>query len=64
MSDIIEHRGIVESTNGSCVVVRIEQTSACAACAAKGHCSSADRKEKLIEVSVPSHSYKKGDSVV
>ena len=36
MADIIKHRGIVEKVEGAHVVVRIVQTSACAACSAKG----------------------------
>ncbi len=50
MTDIIEHHGIVENINGSHLKVRIVQTSACAACSAKGHCALADTKEKLITV--------------
>ena len=30
--------------------VRIVQTSACAACSVKGHCSSADSKDKIIDI--------------
>lgn len=50
MTDIIRHQGIVENIEGSHLQVRIVQTSACAACSIKGHCSSADSKEKLIDV--------------
>lgn len=65
MMNIITHQGIVENINGSEVVVRIIQTSACAACSVKGYCSSADSKEKLIEVTTAdAGSYKKGDAVV
>lgn len=65
MMNIITHQGIVENINGSEVVVRIIQTSACSACSVKGYCSSADSKEKLIEVTTPdAGSYKKGDAVV
>lgn len=40
------------------------QTSACAACSIKGHCTSADVSEKLIDiVSADSASYKPGDHV-
>lgn len=64
MMNIITHEGIVENINGSQVVVRIVQTSACSACSVKGYCSSADSKEKLIEVTAPdATSYKKGDAV-
>ena len=50
MADIIKHQGIVENINSSHIKVRIVQTSACAACSAKGHCASADTKEKIIDV--------------
>lgn len=65
MADIIRHQGIVESIIGSHVKVRIIQSSACAACSIKGHCSSADTKEKLIDVTVVDGSlYKPGDNVI
>ncbi len=50
MTDTIEHQGIVENIDGAHLQVRIVQTSACAACSVKGHCTSADAKEKLIDV--------------
>ena len=50
MSHTIEHLGIVENIQGSRVSVRIVQTSACAACGAKGYCSAADSKEKTVDV--------------
>ena len=50
MADTIRHQGIVENINGTHLQVRIVQTSACASCSIKGHCSSADTKEKLIDV--------------
>ena len=65
MTDIIKHQGIVENINGSHVMVRIVQTSACAACSAKGHCASADTKEKMIDViSNDASSYQPGDRVI
>jgi len=65
MADIIKHQGIVENINGSHLKVRIIQASACAACSVKGHCSSADTKEKLIDVTVTDGAiYKPGDSVI
>ena len=48
MTNIITHQGIVENISGSQVFVRIIQTSACSTCSVKGHCSSADSKEKVI----------------
>ena len=53
MTDTIKHQGIVENIDGAHLQVRIVQTSACAACSIKGHCSSADSKEKLIDVNDP-----------
>lgn len=50
MTDTIRHQGVVENISGALIQVRIVQTSACATCSIKGHCSSADSKEKLIDV--------------
>ena len=65
MANTIKHQGIVENINGSHLQVRIIQMSACAACSVKGHCSSADTKEKLIDVTVSdASSYRLGDRVI
>ena len=65
MTDIIKHQGIVENINSSHIKVRIVQTSACAACSAKGHCASADTKEKIIDVTTgDASSYQVGDRVI
>ena len=50
MADIIKHRGIVEKVDGAHITVRIVQTSACAACSAKGLCNASESKEKQIDV--------------
>lgn len=50
MADVIKHDGIVDSIEGSCIHVRIVQTSACAACGAKSLCSAAESKEKIVDV--------------
>ncbi|MCD8092044.1 MAG: SoxR reducing system RseC family protein [Bacteroides sp.] len=64
MANIIRHQGIVENINGSHLQVRIIQTSACASCSVKGHCSSADTKEKLIDITdTDAVSYQPGDQV-
>lgn len=64
MANTIKHQGIVENINGSLLRVRIVQTSACAACSVKGHCTSADVKEKLIEVmDADAASYHAGEHV-
>ncbi|MEG1684585.1 MAG: SoxR reducing system RseC family protein [Bacteroides sp.] len=64
MEDIIKHQGIVESIDDSHISVRIVQTSACAACSAKGHCSSADSKDKLVDVYSAGNSYQIGEEVM
>lgn len=46
----IKHLGIVENINGSCLKVKIVQSSACSACSVKGHCSASETKEKIIDV--------------
>ncbi len=64
MANTIRHQGIVENINGSHLRVRIVQTSACASCSVKGHCTSADTKEKLIDVTdANAVSYAVGDRV-
>lgn len=63
MTNIITHQGIVENISGSQVSVRIIQTSACSTCSVKGHCSSADSKEKVIEITDTSSVWKVGDEV-
>lgn len=65
MTNTIKHQGIVENINGSHLSVRIIQTSACAACSVKGHCSSADSKEKLIDiVDTTASSFQVGEQVM
>lgn len=61
----ISHQGFVESVEGDSAVVRIVQTSACAACKAASHCSAAESKEKLVTARIcDGHTPKVGDSVV
>lgn len=65
MTDIIRHRGIVESISGSHVQVRIVQTSACSACSVKGHCHASESKEKQIDVlDARASSYQRGQEVM
>lgn len=64
-NNTIKHLGIVENIQGSHLSVRIVQTSACAACSAKGHCSSADSKDKIIDViDTAAFSYRVGEKVM
>jgi len=64
-NNTIKHLGIVENIQGSHLSVRIVQTSACAACSVKGHCSSADSKDKIIDViDTAASSYRVGEKVM
>lgn len=64
MANTITHKGIVENINGAHLSVRIVQTSACSSCSVKGHCSSADSKEKLIDIIDVAHTYGVGEQVL
>ena len=64
MADIIKHRGIVEKIDGSHIVVRIVQTSACSACNAKGLCNASESKEKQIDVYEVNPAYRIGEEVI
>ncbi len=50
MNDIISHLGIVDSISSGVVHVRITQSSACSSCKIASACSSAESKEKIIDV--------------
>lgn len=60
----INHKGKVEHINDSTIVVKIQNQSACAACHARGACSMADVKEKLIDIDrKPNDNYQIGEDV-
>ena len=64
-NNTIKHLGIVENIQGSHLSVRIVQTSACAACSVKGLCSSADSKDKIIDIiDTAAASYQVGENVM
>jgi len=48
--NVIDHEGIVEQISDDIAKVVIDSQSACAACHAKGACSAADKKEKILMV--------------
>ncbi len=60
----IEHEGIVTGVTDSHILVRILQQSACSGCHAAGVCSTADQKEKIIEVKRDRTPVQIGDKVV
>lgn len=49
LEDTIRHNGIVERIDGDTAVVRIAQTSACAACHAAKMCMASESRDKRIE---------------
>lgn len=65
MGDLISHRGIVEHVSGITVSVKIVQHSACSGCKVKSMCSSAESKEKTVDVTTSDASnYKVGEEVM
>lgn len=61
---MIEHEGVIEKISGNHIIVRILQQSACSACHAKGACTAADMKEKLVDISDNSGLYREQERVV
>lgn len=50
MANTISHVGIIASIESGLVHVRITQHSACSSCKLSSHCTSAESKEKMIDV--------------
>lgn len=59
----ISHQGIVESVEKDHVRVRIVQASACSSCQAKAMCTSAEAKEKIVDVWGATGQHRIGDEV-
>lgn len=60
----ISHEGMVDSVSKGCVHVRIVQNSACASCKIASYCTSAESKEKVVDVYTSKTSdYQVGDKV-
>lgn len=47
---VIKHQGVIKGVEDEHVCVRILQSSACSSCAAKQMCTSAEAKEKEVDV--------------
>lgn len=61
---MITHQGIIEDIKPQTIIVKIEATSACAACHAQKACGMDELQEKLIEIPIDnSFPYHKGDIV-
>lgn len=64
MGNQISHAGIVDSITEGMVHVRILQSSACSSCKVAQHCTSAESKEKIIDVPcADAGRYRIGDEV-
>lgn len=62
--ELVSHRGVITEIEPDIIRVCIIAESACAACHAKGFCSAADQKEKVIEArNRKPNNFKIGDSV-
>ncbi|HBF88537.1 MAG TPA: Fis family transcriptional regulator [Bacteroidales bacterium] len=62
-SKTVEHIGFVQEINENVIKVSILSQSACAACHAKGACSSSDMQDKIIEVKSFNNSFSLGEKV-
>jgi positive regulator of sigma E activity len=60
---MIEHEGIIDHIEGDMALVKIESHTGCVSCHAKGVCSAADQKEKILDVPLHGARYQQGDSV-
>ena len=61
----LKHEGSGESIDGTNLSDKILQTTDCVSCSVKGHCSSAESKEKIIDITDASaSSYEVGQSVM
>ncbi len=59
----ISHDGIVDSTEGNEVVVRITSYAACSACHARGACNVTEEKEKFMRIKSGSGQFSAGENV-
>lgn len=65
MIETISHEAVVKAVEGEHVRVTIVQTAACAGCAARKMCNSAEAKEKDVDVTTPNAAtYRVGEKVV
>lgn len=63
-SSKIRHEGVVQQISGNHVSVRIVQTSACAACGARGACNASESKVQVVDVwDADPERYRVGDRV-
>ena len=64
-NEVITHDGVVKTIDGQHLCVTILQSAACGGCAARKLCSSAEAKEKEVDVFTPrAAEYRVGQKVV
>jgi len=64
MDKTVRYHGIIKSVDSGHLQVGIVQSSACGGCSIKGHCSSAESKERLVDVyTAEAHEYQLGQDV-
>ena len=63
MTNTIEHQGVIIAIDNNIAHVKIEQTSACASCHAKGICGASEKTEKIIDAHITDDTLKIGDQV-
>ncbi len=62
--DLISHKGYITAIESDKILVSIVSESACGTCHAKGFCSAADAKEKIIETpNLHPYTHRIGDQV-
>lgn len=59
----MEHEGVILIIKDNTIYVKIQQVSSCNECHAKGMCSIADVKEKIVEIPYDGGDYKPGDEI-
>lgn len=64
MAEKFEHIGTVESFQNGLLKVRVQQLSACSGCHAKDLCTSAEKKDRILEIDNVTGSFTTKDTVL
>lgn len=64
MENTVRYHGVVKEVSDGHLQVGIMKSSACGGCTIKGHCNSAEAKERMVDVDDPSaYQYHEGQDV-
>jgi len=64
MENTVRYHGVVKDVSDGHLQVGIMKSSACGGCTIKGHCNSAEAKERMVDVDDPeAHRYQVGQDV-